>query len=156
MPHKHIIIPPTEQLPGSFKVTIKVRAEHTNGTMSVVEETLPPKELIPPHVHSNDVWVYVKSGKVGALVGETVVTAKKGEWLLKPRDVQHSMWNPGTTPATVIEVLTPGGTEKWFEEITALKKGDKEGFDAACKKHGIKFLPDSHWIDELRERFGLK
>src|SRR5580698_9814407 len=117
---KRVIIPKTEKLPGSFKVTIKVRSENTNGVMSVVEETLPPKALVPPHVHKNDVWVYVQSGEVGALVGESVVTAKAGEWILKPRNIQHSMWNPGSTPATVIEVLTPGGTEKWFEEITAL------------------------------------
>ena len=150
-----IIIPKTEQLPGSFKVTIKVRSESTNGTMSVVEETLPPKAFVHPHVHKNDVWVYVHSGEVGALVGETIATARVGEWLLKPRDIQHSMWNPGDVPATVIEVFTPGGTEKWFEEITALEKGDSKGFDKACEKHGIKFLPDSHWISELRERFGL-
>jgi quercetin dioxygenase-like cupin family protein len=151
-----VIIPKTEKLPGSFKVTIKVRAENTNGVMSVVEETLPPKAFVHPHVHSNDVWVYVQSGEVGALVGEVVVTAKSGEWLLKPRDVQHSMWNPGGRPATVIEVLTPGGTEKWFEEIASLEHGDSKGFDEACERHGIKFLPDSHWISELREQFGLK
>jgi quercetin dioxygenase-like cupin family protein len=152
---KPIIIPKTEKLPGSFKVVIKVRSENTNGVMSVIEETLPPKAFVPPHIHQNDVWVYVQSGKVGALIGESIATAKKGQWLLKPRKVQHSMWNPGTVPATVIEVLTPGGTEKWFEEITALKHGDSKGFDEACKRHGIKFLPNSHWISELRERFGL-
>ena len=152
---KPVIIPKTQKLPGSFKLTIKVRSEHTNGVMSVVEETLPPKALVPPHTHKNDVWVYVKSGQIGALVGETIVTGEKGDWILKPRDVQHSMWNPGSTPATVIEVLTPGGTEKWFEEITALKSGDSEGFDNACKKHGIEFVPDSHWIQELREKFNL-
>lgn len=151
-----VIIPKTEKLPGSFKVTIKVRTEHTNGVMSVVEETLPPKALVPVHVHKNDVWVYVMRGKIGVLIGEVIETAKKGEWVLKPRNVQHSMWNPGGTPATVIEVLTPGGTEKWFEEITHLKKGDAQGFDKACKKHGIKFLTDSHWTEDLRKKFGLK
>jgi quercetin dioxygenase-like cupin family protein len=153
--NESVIIPQTEKLPGSFKVTIKVRSEHTNGVMSVIEETLPPKAFVHPHIHQNDVWVYVQSGEVGALVGEAVKVAKKGQWLLKPREVQHSMWNPGDIPATVIEVLTPGGTEKWFEEITALQKGDSKGFDKACKKYGIEFLPNSAWINELRQRFGL-
>jgi quercetin dioxygenase-like cupin family protein len=150
-----VIIPKTEQLPGSFKVTIKVRSENTNGVMAVVEETLPPRAFVHPHIHNNDVWVYVQSGAIGALVGEKVVTAKQGEWLLKPRNIQHSMWNPVDVPATVIEVLTPGGTEKWFEEITALKHGDKVGFNKACKKYGIEFLPNSHWIKKLQERFEL-
>jgi hypothetical protein len=39
------------------------------------------------------------------------------------------MWNAGTDPARVIEVLTPAGTERWFEEIAALAAGDKTGFD---------------------------
>ncbi|MEK7571182.1 MAG: cupin domain-containing protein [Patescibacteria group bacterium] len=150
-----VIVPKTEKLSGAFKVTIKVRSEHTSGVMSVVEETLPPKTLVPPHVHKNDVWVYVQSGEIGVLIGETIKSARKGQWALKPRNIQHSMWNPGLVPAVVIEVLTPGGTEKWFEEITALKEGDSNGFDRACEKHGIKFLPESHWIVELKERFGL-
>ncbi|HKU18889.1 MAG TPA: cupin domain-containing protein [Candidatus Saccharimonadales bacterium] len=150
-----VIIPTTETLPGSFRVTIKVRTEHTNGVMSVVEETLPPKALVPVHVHQNDVWVYVMSGKIGVLIGETIEVAEQGEWALKPRGVQHSMWNPGNTPATVMEILTPGGTEQWFEEITRLPKGDRQGFDAACKRHGITFLNDSHWTEDIRTRFGL-
>lgn len=152
---KQVIIPKTEKLPGSFKVTIKVRSENTNHIMSVVEETLPPKVLVPPHIHENDVWVYVLTGEIGVLIGESIQIAHKGEWALKPRNIQHSMWNPGKTPATVIEVLTPGGTEKWFEEITSLKKGDTKGFDLACKKYGIKFLPESEWIQKLKKRFNL-
>lgn len=38
------------------------------------------------------------------------------------------MRNPGNVSATEIEVLTPGSTEKWFEEITSLKKGDGKRF----------------------------
>lgn len=154
--HSPVIIPETTKLPGSFKVTIKVRSEDTNGIMSVIEETLPPKALVPLHVHTNDVWVYVQSGEVGVLVGETIKIAKTGQWALKPRNIQHSMWNPGVIPATVIEVLTPGGTEKWFEEITHLEKGDSKGFAAACEKYGIKFLTDNHWAAQLKAKFGLQ
>ncbi|HUD06926.1 MAG TPA: cupin domain-containing protein [Candidatus Saccharimonadales bacterium] len=152
---EQVIIPKSEKLPGSFKVTIKVRSENTNGVMSVVEETLPPKALVPPHVHKNDVWVYVQTGEIGVLIGETTKTASKGQWALKPRNVQHAMWNSGSVPATVIEVLTPGGTEKWFEEITKLPKGDKKAFKKACGRHAIEFLPDSLWIDRLTKRFKL-
>lgn len=153
--NKPVIVPQTEKLPGTFKVVIKVRAEHTNGVMSAVEETLPPKALVPVHKHENDVWVYVMTGKIGVLVGETVKIAEQGEWALKPRKVQHAMWNPGNIPATVLEVLTPGGTEKWFEEITLLEKGDSDGFDDACKKYGIQFVKDSHWTEDLKSKFGL-
>jgi hypothetical protein len=52
-------------------------------------------------------------------------------------------------------VLTPAGTERWFEEVTALASGDEEGFHDACDRYGISFLADSPWIDELRSRYGL-
>jgi quercetin dioxygenase-like cupin family protein len=143
------------QLPGSFKALIKVRAEDTNGVMAVLEETLPPHALIPPHTHENDVWVYVLSGQIGVLVGEEIAVASAGRWALKPRSVMHAMWNAESEPARVMEVLTPAGTERWFEEVTQLADDDDEGFQDACRRYGITFILDSPWADVIRERFGL-
>jgi len=106
-------------LPGDFEVVVKVRSEHTDGVMSVIEETIPPGRLSSPHTHINDVWVFVLSGEVGVLIGDNVALAKQGSWALKPRNVVHAMWNPATVPARVVEVLTPGGSERWCEELAA-------------------------------------
>ena len=95
-------------LPGDFDVVVKVRSEHTDGIMSVIEESIPPGRLISPHTHHNDVWVYVLSGEVGVLIGDEIAHARQGSWALKPRDVVHAMWNPATVPARGVEVLTPG------------------------------------------------
>jgi len=142
-------------LPGNFEVLIKVRAEETNGVMAVIEETVPSRTLVSPHTHENDVWVYVLSGEVGFLVGDEVEVAGPGSWALKPRNVVHAMWNAGMTPARVVEVLTPGGTERWFEEISVLATGDRAGFEDACARHGITFHADSPWTAELRRRYDL-
>jgi quercetin dioxygenase-like cupin family protein len=142
-------------LPGEFAVTVRVRAEHTGGVLSIIEETLPPRAFIPPHVHRNDVWVYVLAGEVGVLVGEAVATAGAGQWALKPRDVEHAMWNAAAGPAHIMEVLTPGGSERWFEEITGIPSGDQARFDDACRRYGIEFFPASPWSSELRRRFDL-
>ena len=93
-------------------------------------------------------------GGIGSLPDQTDV-AGPGSWALKPRNVVHAMWNPGRVPARVIEVLTPGGTERWFEEIASLAAGDRAAFDAACRRHGISFLGDSPWTTELRRRYHL-
>lgn len=151
-----IIVPEAgAALPGDFAVTVRVRSEQTNGVLAVIEETLRPRAFIPPHVHLNDVWVYVLSGEIGVLVGEEVRTARQGDWALKPRDVQHAMWNPAERPARIIEVLTPGGTERWFEEIAGLDDDDEAGFDEISSRYGITFFPQSTWIAELRRRFAL-
>jgi uncharacterized cupin superfamily protein len=124
--------------------------------MSVLEETIPPRRLIPPHTHRNDVWCYVLEGEIGVLVGEEVAHAGPGCWVLKPRDVVHAMWNRGAQGARIIEILTPAGTEAWFEEILALEEGDDDGFENACRRHGLTFHRDSPWTAELRRRFNLK
>lgn len=144
-----------DPLPGGFQVQVQVRGEDTGGMMAVIEETLPPGAFITPHTHANDVWVRVLEGAIGVLVGEEMATAGAGEWALKLRDVPHAMWNTGTGPARIMEVLTPAGSERWFEEIAALDPGDANGFDAACARHGIVFHRDSPWTDRLREQFGL-
>jgi quercetin dioxygenase-like cupin family protein len=150
------IVPrPGEPLPGLFQVRVQVRAEHTNGVMAVIGETIPPRVLVPNHVHRNDVWVRVESGEIGVLVGDEVRSALAGEWALKPRDVEHAMWNPTDEPARITEVLTPGGSERWFEEVLALADEDEAGFANACRRHGIEFHLDSLWIPQLRTRFGL-
>jgi quercetin dioxygenase-like cupin family protein len=153
----HPVVPtPDEALSGPFGISVQVRAEHTNGVLSVIEETLPPRAFIPPHVHQNDVWVYVLHGEIGVLVGDAIATADSGQWALKPRDVQHAMWNPSTSPARILEVLTPGGSERWFEELARIPTGDQAAFDEACGRYGIEFFPQSPWIEELRRRFGLE
>lgn len=143
------------QLGGKFDVVVRARAEHTGGVMAVIEETIPPGALITPHTHQNDVWVHVLDGEIGVLVGEQTASAAPGAWALKPRGVLHAMWNIQPAPARVIEVLTPGGSERWFEEIAGLRPGDEEGFRASCERDGIEFYPDSPWLSELRERYGL-
>jgi len=151
-----IIVPPAGgSLPGSFEVKVRVRSSHTNGVLAVIEETLVSKPFVTPHVHRNDVWVYVLNGEIGVLVGDDIATARAGDWALKPRDVQHAMWNSGDQPARIVEVLTPGGSEAWFEELAGLERGDSDGFERACRRDGIEFLRDSTWAPTLRDCFGL-
>ncbi len=142
-------------VPGKLDWKIIARGSDTGGAMAIIEQTLDPKELITPHTHTNDVWVLVLSGTVGARVGDDIGEASEGEWLLKPRDIPHAMWNPGTVPARISEIVTPAGTEVWFEEMAAMGPEDAEPFLASCRKHGIAWRPDLPWAQELRDRYGL-
>ena len=124
--------------------------------MAVIEETLPPHQLISPHTHENDVWVYVLSGEIGVLVGEEIKVASPGSWALKPRNIMHAMWNANGRAGTNHRDVTPGGTERWFEEISTLAPGDNSGWEELCQRYGIAFLPESKWIAELKSRFSLQ
>jgi quercetin dioxygenase-like cupin family protein len=144
---------PARPDPSAFRVLL--RGEQTGGVLSAIEQTLRPKAFITPHTHANDVWVQVLSGSVGALVGDEMDIADAGDWILKPRDVVHAMWNASQLPATIVELLTPAGTEVWFEEISDIADDDTEGFQRSCRQFGIQFLPDSPWTNKIRERFDL-
>jgi hypothetical protein len=66
------------------------------------------------------------------------------------------MWNPTDEPARITEVLTPAGSERWFEELAALADDDQEGFADACRRHGTEFRLDSPWIPRLKGRYGRR
>jgi hypothetical protein len=101
--------------------------------------------LFRPHAHANDVWVKVEEGEIGVLVGEEIRTAVEGDRALKPRAVRHAMWNPTPRPARATEVLTPAGSERWFEELARLADDDNAGFAEPCERYGIRFLLTSRW-----------
>jgi hypothetical protein len=56
-------------------VIIKLYGEETNGVISIIEQPSEPGLLLPPHVHQNDVWLYVLEGQMHARVGDQVVAA---------------------------------------------------------------------------------
>jgi mannose-6-phosphate isomerase-like protein (cupin superfamily) len=74
-------------------------------------------------VHENDVWLYVLEGEMYARVGDEVVKATPGCWVLKPRRIPHTMWNAGHEPARIIELYTPGGFERLRTSETGCAKG---------------------------------
>ena len=76
--------------------------------------------------------------------------------LVKPRGIPHAMWNTGPEPARVLEVLSPGGLEDYFEELApALRaKVPPAEYDALAARYGLTIQND--WIEELEQTHGVK
>ena len=144
-------------MPNDSHFVYKVRPEETDGLYALVEGGLAPRMLIPPHIHTreDEISILVK-GRLGVRIGDREFELEPGGVALKPRGIPHAMWNPTDEPARIIEVLTPGGTERWFEELAALADEDDTGFADACRRHGIEFRLDSPWIPRLKGRYGLR
>jgi quercetin dioxygenase-like cupin family protein len=138
-------------------VVIKVYGADTNGAIAIIEQPFEAGLLLPPHVHQNDVWLYVLAGEMHARVGEEVVKATPGCWVLKPRQVPHTMWNAGPEPARIIELYTPGGFELFFKDFGARLRQGPIGLDELNRlgvPHGIRFFDD--WIPDLKAAYGLR
>ena len=73
-----------------------------------------------------------------------------------PCGIPHAIWNAGPEPARVLEVLSPGGLEDYFEELApALRaKVPAAEYDALAARYGLTIQND--WIEELERTYRVK
>ncbi len=145
---------------GGIGVVFKLFGEDTNGAFSIVEHPLQPRTLVPPHMHSEtDEFSIVVEGKIGARIGDQVIEASRGSYVLKPRGIPHTFWNPGDTLAKIVEIISPPGFEKFFEEAAMLFQATglpdiQQVAMIAGKYHTSLGWED--WVKELTVKYKLK
>lgn len=139
---------------GGLGVHWKIDGDATAGRFSVVHHPIAPKALAAPlhYHHLEDEYSFVLKGKLGALLGEDVVTADAGQWVFKPRHQWHTFWNAGEEPCEIIEVISPAGFENYFREVAAAW-GDVAAFARINEQYRLEMRFDS--VPGLCERFGL-
>jgi quercetin dioxygenase-like cupin family protein len=154
--------PSSQSTVALFRVAFAYRLEatHTDGSLAVLEVTIPPRTLVKPHQHSReDEFSLVLSGRVGARIGDdTYEEIVAGSSIVKPRDVPHAMWNVTDEPARILEIVMPAGLERYFEEVAPVlsQHGPEwtKRFNELAEKYGLTILND--WTDELQARYGIK
>jgi hypothetical protein len=73
----------------------------------------------------------------------------------------HAMWNAGSEPGRIVEVITPGGFENYFRELGELLTSgtgpdlhETPEFAALAAKYGLTYgAPE--WINDIVARYGL-
>ena len=133
-------------------------AEETGGGFSVLEHPMPPRALgAPLHRHSReDEYSFVLEGRMGALLGDDVVFAEVGELAFKPRDQWHTFWNAGDEPCRILEIISPGGFEHYFDRLGELLKSPDlrpEQIVELASEYGMETRPET--IPQLCEEHGL-
>jgi mannose-6-phosphate isomerase-like protein (cupin superfamily) len=103
---------------GACGVRLMISSEESGGGFALVEHPIPPRHLAAPvHRHRDeDEYSFVLEGTLGALLGDEVVMARAGDLVFKPRDQWHTFWNPADTPCRILEIISPGGFEHFFDE----------------------------------------
>ena len=131
------------QFPG-LGTTYLVRSEDTDGRFALVEHDIPPRKLAAPlHRHEReDEYSYVLEGQVGVQIGDDVRVAGPGEFVPKPRHIWHAFWNAGDEPARLLELISPGGFERYFAEL-----------EPHLNREGG---PDFEQMGAIRARYGLE
>jgi len=143
---------------GGLGVRFMAWAEQTGGGFSLVEHPIAPRALCAPlHRHSNeDEYSFVVEGRMGAQLGDDVVVAEVGDFVFKPRHQWHTFWNAGDEPARILEVISPGGFERYFDDLAELLKSSDfslEQIGELGARYGLEFDPES--IPRLCAEHGL-
>ena len=107
---------------GGIGVRFMVDGAASGGGFALVEHPMEARALAAPmHRHSReDEYSFVLEGRVGADLGGEIVYGEVGDLIFKPRGQWHTFWNAGDSPVRILEIISPAGFEKFFDEVTDL------------------------------------
>jgi mannose-6-phosphate isomerase-like protein (cupin superfamily) len=105
--------------PTGSSTLIKARAESTDGTVALLEHTIPPKAGPPLHVHvrEDEMW-YILEGVLRFKAADEIFRAPVGSFVFVARGTPHCLQNVGDRPARYLEFFIPAGMERYFEELS--------------------------------------
>ena len=108
-------------LPGATMV-FKALSGRASGDYIVGEFTAEAGFAGPrPHLHrKHEELFYVLEGEFDFFTGEQFVRLGPGSFINVPPGVVHDFRNPGTLPARWLGIASPGGLDRYFEEVMAL------------------------------------
>jgi mannose-6-phosphate isomerase-like protein (cupin superfamily) len=144
---------------GSIGVRFMIDGPEASERFSLVEHPMSPRALAAPvHRHTReDEYSFVLQGRMGALLGDEVVEAGPGDLVFKPRDQWHTFWNAGDEPCRILEIISPAGFERFFQELSdmgGVVAADPEVVARLSERYGLEMRPET--VPDLLERFGLQ
>jgi mannose-6-phosphate isomerase-like protein (cupin superfamily) len=143
---------------GSIGIVFKLWGEQTGGAFAVVEHPFPVGALVSPHLHTReDEYSIVIEGEIGFRSGDREVVLGNGGYIAKPRGELHAMWNAGSVPARMIEIISPAGFEHFFREVLEMMSAGAADPDEGMKlaeRYGLQF-GNAAWLADVIARYGL-
>ncbi|MEU7768642.1 cupin domain-containing protein [Nocardia sp. NPDC049190] len=155
------------QMPGLGAV-FKLYSRDNGGEVAIVEHPFEVGAITAAHRHTReDEHSIVLEGEIGFRSDADEVVLGPGGYITKPRGQMHAMWNAGSVPGRIIEIITPGGFENYFRELGELLTAgvqdaavgaqlhESPEFSALARKYGLTYgVPD--WFDDVVSRYGLR
>lgn len=127
-----------------LQIVGKIFSEDTGGAYAVIVSTTPPDGGAPPHVHElEDELFYVLEGTFTFTCDGESFVAEKGAVAVLPKGKPHAFKNTGTTTGRMMNTITPGGFEQFFEEVDQLPKDgppDPVALSRLAMKYKLRFI----------------
>lgn len=131
-------------------ISVLISSQQTNGAFALVKAAETKGLEAPPHIHTReDETFYLLDGEITFYVAGKELHAKKGDSVFLPRNVLHN-FKVETAVANVLVLLTPGGFDNYFIEMSQPAKDlasppqqegppDFEKIIRTASKYGILF-----------------
>lgn len=115
----------------SDQVRVKSTLELSDGRLTLVEDLLKPGFFLARHHHKKMIEIfYILEGSVEFAFDDETILATPGTTLNVPPEVRHAVRSP--QGARLLTIFSPGGFDKYLEELVALTEGQYA--DAAFMK----------------------
>jgi quercetin dioxygenase-like cupin family protein len=146
-----------------FGAVFKLRSQTTGGLVAIVEHPFAVGLITAAHRHTNeDEHSLVVAGEIGFRSDDNEVVLGPGGYITKPRGQMHAMWNAGSEPGRIVEVITPGGGfENYFRDLSELLTSgtgpnlhETPEFAELSSKYGLTY-GSPEWMDDIVARYGL-
>jgi len=106
--------------------------------LSLIEFEIEPGGGVQPHFHKgHSDSFYILEGEVEFYVGDEVVHASPGTYVLAPAGVVHFFKNVSGEPARALNLHTPGGFVGYRRELLALHSRGVEPDTAFFEQHDV-------------------
>jgi len=126
------------------EIGLKAGTADTGGHYGLIEYTAGPEFMGPaPHLHPEmEEAFYVLEGEFTIRLGGDSILAPAGSFVLIPRGTVHTFSNPGPTSSKFLLIVSPGGFERYFEELAPL-----------VEQHGF---PPPEAMQRLSEKYNFR
>ena len=126
-------------------IYVRLTGDDTNGAYSLFEYVVPPGLGGPPtHIHTlQDELFICTAGQVTVELDFVERTMTPGSSMMLPRGVPHMFYNPFDEETRIVAVVSPGGLENYYKELSALPPGPRDMTKVAeiMKRHGLSLVP---------------
>ncbi len=140
--------PSEETIPlGTLEIRFLVTGDDSNGSVAVMEMTVPAGDNLTAPPHSHDAYEETIYGTAGTLtwnVDGDAIEVGPGQALCIPRGAVHRFANHGSEDATALVVISPAAIgPEYFREVAAVTNAATSG------------PPDRARMVEIMRRHGL-
>ncbi|BAW05412.1 cupin domain-containing protein [Nocardia seriolae] len=163
-----LLLPPGAGEQVQPTMTMKLGADRSDA-WSAFEATVPPGFDVGAHWHGHaDETFYVVEGELDLLAsfhpraraigdwltweaedGTTVYRGGPGSFMYVPAGCPHAFYNPGTTTAKTLFMVTPSGHEKYLAELSELLLSGEATPDLIAE---LRLKHDIHQLTPLQNR----